>query len=319
MSFRKVAVAVSSVALALTMAGEAGARPGDRGSMGSRGARTYTAPQSTTTAPGAAAPMQRSVTPQSAPQPGMGQMAGQKPGFFSGGFGRGLLGGLIGAGLFGMLFGNGLMGGLGGMMSFLGLALQLALLFFVGRWLFNMWRSRNPAMAGVAPQMNRDATAQNFGAQARNGAGPLPGGAAPAAPLTIEGPDYQAFEKRLHDVQTAYSNEDIGAIRSLTTPEMASYLEGDIAKNQAQGLVNKISEVRLLKGDLSEAWRETNTEYATVAMRFALCDAMIERASGRLVSGSTTAPEEAVELWTFRRPTGAKADAWRLSAIQQTS
>ena len=39
--------------------------------------------------------------------------------------------------------------------------------------------------------------------------------------------------------------------------------------------------MKLLQGDLAEAWREGDTEYATVAIKFALKDSMVERASGR--------------------------------------
>ena len=87
------------------------------------------------------------------------------------------------------------------------------------------------------------------------------------------------------------------------------------AANAQRGLVNRTSDVKLLQGDLSEAWREDEFEYATVAMRFSLVDQMIERASGRVVEGGPQ-PVEVTELWTFVRKRGG---AWILSAIQQAS
>jgi predicted lipid-binding transport protein (Tim44 family) len=69
----------------------------------------------------------------------------------------------------------------------------------------------------------------------------------------------------------------------------------------------------LRQGDLAEAWREGDTEYATVAMKFALKDSMVDRASGRTVEGGE--PSEVTELWTFMRARGGN---WLLSAIQQT-
>ena len=78
-------------------------------------------------------------------------------------------------------------------------------------------------------------------------------------------------------------------------------------------MVNQISDVKLVQGDLAEAWREGNVEYATVAMRFALIDKTVDRASGRVVEGSAE-PQEATELWTFMRTSGGQ---WLLSAIQQ--
>jgi len=94
---------------------------------------------------------------------------------------------------------------------------------------------------------------------------------------------------------------------------MLNYFTGDITNNQRRGVVNKVSSVKLVQGDLSEAWREGATDYATVAMRFSLIDRTVDRTSGRLVEGSEQ-PQEVTEVWTFRRDGGS---AWRLSAIQQ--
>jgi predicted lipid-binding transport protein (Tim44 family) len=79
-------------------------------------------------------------------------------------------------------------------------------------------------------------------------------------------------------------------------------------------VVNKVSDVKLRQGDLAEAWREDDADYATVAMRYGLTDQTFDRATGRIVEGSS-APTEATELWTFRREPRGK---WELSAIQQT-
>ena len=95
---------------------------------------------------------------------------------------------------------------------------------------------------------------------------------------------------------------------------MVSYFTEDLAANNTRGVVNKVSDVKLLQGDLSEAWREGQSEYATVALRYSLVDKTIERASGRIVEGSET-PTEVTDVWTFvRRPGGS----WELSAIQAT-
>ena len=272
--------------------------------------RTFSAPPATRTAP-TAAPIQRSMT-----QPGAASTVGQasRPGLLGGGlFGGGLLGGLaagfIGAGLFGMLFGHGMFGGMGGFASILGLLLQVALVVIVARLLFAWWQRRNspaPAYAAAHP-----ATGHAFG-----GLGSMLGGgnAAPAGePLTIAESDYNAFEKLLGDVQAAFSAEDLAALRAKVTPEMVSYFAEQLAENTSRGLINRVSDLKLLQGDLSEAWREGGVDYATVAMRFALTDSMVERASGRTVEGGS--PSEVTELWTFMRAHGGQ---WLLSAIQQT-
>jgi predicted lipid-binding transport protein (Tim44 family) len=76
---------------------------------------------------------------------------------------------------------------------------------------------------------------------------------------------------------------------------------------------NTVTEVRLLSGDLSQAWSEQGRDYATVAMRFSMVD-VTRDASGRIVDGSPTEHVSATELWTFVRSRGGN---WILSAIQQ--
>jgi predicted lipid-binding transport protein (Tim44 family) len=73
-----------------------------------------------------------------------------------------------------------------------------------------------------------------------------------------------------------------------------------------------------MQGDLSEAWREPDAEYASVAMRYSVLNPIVEQATGRVVSGSASVPEEVTEVWTFQRPPAGSAQDWQLSAIQQT-
>jgi predicted lipid-binding transport protein (Tim44 family) len=101
-------------------------------------------------------------------------------------------------------------------------------------------------------------------------------------------------------------------MRAAMTPEMVSYYSEELAKNASRGIINQVADVKLLQGDLSEAWREGDDEYATVAMRYSIVDRTVDRASGRVLEQD---PQEGVELWTFRRPRGGN---WMLSAIQQT-
>jgi predicted lipid-binding transport protein (Tim44 family) len=294
-------------AVVVLMSADAHARAGAGFSAGSRGMRTYSAPPSTPTAP-SASPLQNSMT-----QPGQAGSLGQtgmRSGFFGGGLFGGIAAGFLGAGLFGLLFGQGLFGGMAGFASIIGLLFQIVLVVIVARLIYAWWQRRNmPAPAYAAA---RQATGQNFSGLAGMGGG---GGAAPPAgePLTIAKSDYDAFEQLLGEIQAAYSAEDLAALRVKVTPEMLSYFSEQLAGNASRGLVNRIADVKLLQGDLAEAWREGNADYATVAMKFALNDSMVERASGRVVEGGQRS--EITELWTFMRARGGN---WLLSAIQQT-
>ncbi len=257
-TFRGLAmIALVAAAIGLAVSG-ADARIGGGASTGSRGSRTYSAPPSTSTAP-SAAPMQRSVT-----QPGYNSPSPSTGGFFRRpGLMGGFFGGLLTAGLLGMLFGHGFGGGLGGFFSFIGLFLQLGLVALIGMMLWRFFQRRSqPAFAGP---VYRDSAPVQPGVVGAMGLG---GGAPRSNDIAITGADYDAFERLLGEIQAAHNAEDISALRSHVTPEMLSYFSEDLAQNASRGLVNRVSDVKLLKGDLAEAWREGDAEYATVAMRF---------------------------------------------------
>ncbi len=299
------------------LASAADARIGSGFSSGSRGSRTFSSPSSTSTMPSTST-MQRTTTQPDVARPGYAPSGGflGRPGFFGGSFLGNLAAGFIGAGLFGLLFGHGMMGGLGGFGSFLGLIFQLGLIALIAMWIWRWFqRGNGPAYAG---SLYRDGW-QSYNPLGGALGGGIGGGAARAAStgqrsddVGIGNADYDAFERLLGETQAAYSKEDLNALRALATPEMVSYFSEDLAENASRGLVNRVSDVKLLQGDLSEAWREGGTEYATVAMRFSLNDTTVERASGRVVEGG---PQQVVESWTFRRTAGGP---WMLSAIQQT-
>src|SRR6185312_2129386 len=229
-----------------------------------------------------------------------------------GGLLGGLAAGFLGAGLFGLLFGGGLFSGLGGLSSILGLILQIGLIVLVVRLAMSWWQRRQMSQAAYAgpsggPAEPGNTSASNFGGMGF-------GLGSSSAPLQIQPADYEAFERLLVDIQAAYSNEDMNKLRTLVSPEMATFFNEDMQQNRQRGQVNKVSGTKLLQGDLSEAWREGDTDYASVAMRFSMVDRYLDVASGRLVSGSEQ-PVEVTEVWTFARPRGSN---WELSAIQQT-
>jgi predicted lipid-binding transport protein (Tim44 family) len=240
--------------------------------------------------------------------------AANKGGFFNRP-GMGMLGGLaagfLGAGLLGMLFGGGLFSGLGGLSSIIGLLLQIALIVIVVRLAMSWWQRRHTPASAYA-----GAPAEGPGAQTsfRSGLSGFGLGSS-QPPLEIQPADYEAFERLLGEIQAAWSNEDVAKLHTLATPEMVSYFSKDLEENKARNDINKVTDVKLLQGDLAEAWREGETDYASVAMRFSLVDKTLERTTNRLVAGSET-PVEVTEVWTFARRRGGN---WELSAIQQTS
>jgi len=302
----RLGITLAVLALAALLAADlAAARVGGGGSFGSRGTRTYSAPPATNTAPKTAAPIEKSMTNPGAPAAGSAATGG-----FASRFGglRGLLfGGLIAAGLASIF-------GVGALASVLGFALQMLLIAGVVWLVMAFIRSRRTgepvfANAGRGGSMP---VRQPERVHLANGAS-----SAGAATLSISQADLDSFERLLADIQGAYSREDTQRLGQMTTPEMLSHFSQELANNARRGVHNEVSDVTLLQGDLAEAWREPGSDYATVAMRYALRDTLIDRSSARVVSGDAQRDEEVTELWTFRRDDRDRAAGWQLSAIQQ--
>lgn len=308
---RRAAFLLLGAALAIAQGGlayQADARPGGGVSLGSRGSRTYSAPAPTTTAPYGAAPMQRSITPQS-PSPSGGYSGNPsafprspygapygapyaRPHPFAGGF----LGGLLGAGLFGVLFGHGIAGGLHGGGSFFGFLIQLLLLGLLVGWLVRRFSG------GAARRMSMPAAPGAYGQ------GPAPD------QLTVTPDDYRAFQRLLVDIQAAWSQQNLPALQHMATPEMVGYFNAQLSELASRGARNVVSDVRFERGDLAEAWSENGFDYATVAMRYSMVDITTDMV-GHVIDGSSTERVTTTELWTFVRP--SRGGAWLLSAIQQ--
>lgn len=323
-----IGMAVSLTAVDMAEARRAG---GGFGSFGSRGTRTYSAPPVTRTAPAPATGIERSMTPNTQqnatrPQTGLGQQTAQQPrrGLFGGMFG-GLLGGLALGGLFGMLMGT----GFGGMAGFFGMLLQIALIAGLAMLAFRLFgRRRQPAgqASGYGYQNDSYEGPQaggsgfqipkigGLGSAAASGYSAAPRQAGPETDeIGITNRDLDQFERMLADVQAAYAAEDYAKLRNLTTPEAMSYLAEELGENATNGLRNEVKDVKLLQGDLAEAWRENGQEYATVAMRYSSIDFMRDRNSGAVAEGDPDRATETVEVWTFvRKP----ANDWKVSAIQ---
>lgn len=311
---------VAGALLLVPVAAEA--RLGGGKSMGSRGTFTRSAPPPTATTPGGGQQFQRSAPSPSVAGPSAAGAAAQaaRPSMARN-LMMGLGAGLLGAGLFGLLSGA----GFGGLAGFLGLIAQVALIGGAIWLALRFFRRRSaPQLAGAGAPYAREAYApqqpQPRAAAAFGGLDGGVGGGAAARPATtpiqLAAEDFTSFERLLGEINEAYSNEDEAGLRQRVTPEMFGYFDEDLTANARKGLVDRVSDVKLLQGDLSEAWREGDAEYATVAMRFSLINALYERSTGRVVDGSATVPQEAKEYWTFLRERGG---AWKLSAIQQAN
>lgn len=281
------------------------------GSFGGRGFRTERTIPSTQVSPNATTPVQRTMTNGTQQQNSIGAATARpRPSIF-GGFGGALLGGLLFSGLFGVLFGFGF-GGFGGLLALL---VQVAIIGLIVAFFL---RRRQAAVAGGGP-LNYEAPrgAQNYGSRPSAAAGPRSNASRRAGgrdEIGITDADLSAFEKRLGELQDAYSREDYTALRRITTPEVMGYLAEELGENASKGVRNEVFDVRLLEGDVAEAWREPGGDYASVAMRYESRDITRDRSTGQIVSGEDSVTPT-TEVWTFMRRNGGQ---WLVSAIQET-
>jgi predicted lipid-binding transport protein (Tim44 family) len=260
---------------------------GGGSSFGSRGSRSFEN--------NGASPLSRTME---TPSSGLAGGAAGGGSFFSRHpFLTGIFGGFIGS----MLFGGGFFGhAFGGLFSILIIGV---LIFFLIKLLSGRFAS---AGSGFAPRSVGAAAApaqQNF--RGRD--------------ITVSDADLNAFQSLHAAVQEAWGRADLAQMRQLMTPEMLSYFSQELTKNSSQGVQNLVSNVTLVKADLTESWEEGDMEYATAYMRWTALDYTVKigaapSSPGALVAGDPRVPTEAEEMWTFVRRRGGN---WLLSAIQQ--
>jgi predicted lipid-binding transport protein (Tim44 family) len=262
---------------------------GGGSSFGSRGLRSFEN--------NGASPLTRSVNPSpqatrpfGAPAPayGGGSFFQRHP------FLTGLFGGFLGSWLFHGLGGFGHV--LGGLFTFLIIGLLIA-------FVIRLFAGRGFAYSGM-------------------GGVPRSVGAAAAPAATFRGRDVNVSDtdlvefQRIHAaVQDAWSRGDLAQMRRLMTPEMLGYFSEELTKNSSQGVQNLVTNVNLLKGEVTEAWEEGDLEYATAYLRWSALDYTTRIGNpNQIVAGDPRLHSEAEEVWTFVRRRGGD---WLLSAIQQ--
>jgi predicted lipid-binding transport protein (Tim44 family) len=295
-----------SLAPAIAEARAGGSFGSRSSSMGSRGLRTYennnAQPLSRSMTPVPQSPVQPGLTPAPSPMYGGGSFFQRHP------FLTGLAGGFIGSWLFGH---SGYAADDGGGGSAMGMLLEILIIGGLIYLAFRLLRGRafSPAWPGRALfAVPRSAGAAAAAARADRG-----------RDINLSDADLTAFQALHAAVQEAWSAGDLGRLRRLMTPEMLSYFSQELTRSASQGVQNIVSDVELVKGELTESWEEQDLQYATAFMRWRALDYMIRlgRSPGDpdyIVGGNPRIPTEAEEVWTFVR---RRAGDWLLSAIQQ--
>ena len=302
---------------------------GSSGSIGSRGSRTYDS--------NGYKPIERSTTPSSnvapstAPRPAPAvqpQPASPPPFWQRHPLLTGLAAGVAGSWIGHLLFGanntqaapHGESGATDGANeSGGGSMLMLLLLMLLGAAaVYYFMKVRRPSSAAPAyPGMARNVVSQGDIAAvpvSRGGFMSQPQIASSVSPV-----DQDKFKQILSDVQVAWSKQNLEALKHLTTPEIVHYFSTTLSENVSREVENHVDDLRVLNAEVTEAWTEDATDYATVLFRWMARDYTVSLAKqrgepGYVVEGDDKNPAEASEAWTFMRYQGGK---WLLSAIQQ--
>ncbi|MGC4095591.1 MAG: TIM44-like domain-containing protein [Nitrospira sp.] len=318
-------IGVPTLSFAKARGGGGGFSSGARGGnssmgMGSRGSRTYQdngakpIEQSTAAKPSTAPPPQAANAPTAQPTPATSPSWFQRNPLLAG-----IAGGLAGTWIGHMLFGatessaktTDAEPGSSSSNSF-GLILLLMLVGAGALYYFKRVR-RTPAP--VFTGLSQGTSARGSLLDISSNAIDKP---ATDTAYTVTTDDKAVFQQRLTTIQSAWSAQDVAALRSAMTPEMLNYFSTALAEDNARGVQNHVEGVELLKGDVREAWSEDDTDYATVDLRWNARDYTVSTTiprgePGYLIEGSEDTPTESFEVWTFMR---VRNGQWVLSAIQ---
>ena len=300
---------------------------GSSGSMGSRGARTYQdngakpIEQSTTARPAAAPPPSSASTNPTAQTP-----AGQPSWLQRNPLLAGIAGGLAGSWIGHMIFGatdssartseggeNGEQAG-----GAAGPNWMLILLMVMGAGgLYYYLKGRRRPAPDFSGLNRRSAVRGSLLAESDT----VPSLRTATVDGDITRADKTVFQQSLTDIQTAWSRQDLSALRKLVTPEMLEYFSAGLAEQASQGIENHVEDVVLQQADIREAWMENTVQYATVNLTWTARDYSVSTAkqpneTGYVVEGNRETPVETTEVWTFMRYQHGK---WLLSAIQQVA
>jgi hypothetical protein len=131
--------------------------------------------------------------------------------------------------------------------------------------------------------------------------------------------DEEEFRRRLVQIQTAWSRQDIQSLRRIVTPEMVQYFSDKLTENISAGVENRIEDMVVMRAEIREAWAEDTRLYATVLLEWKAQDYFQSLAKPWSDPGNERESEDRVsrdfvEAWTFVKHREGK---WLLSAIQQ--
>lgn len=120
-----------------------------------------------------------------------------------------------------------------------------------------------------------------------------------------------AFEMVLN----AFASGDRDTLRPLTSGEVFAAMDRAIRERESQGHTLDATLVGIKSAEIVEARMEDRE--AQVTVRFASEQVNVVRdRDGQNISGSSTAVEELIDVWTFARDTRSNDPNWRITATR---
>jgi len=116
-------------------------------------------------------------------------------------------------------------------------------------------------------------------------------------------------------VQEAVSRRDLAGVRESLTPDMLTTLQAQCDSLRQARRTNRMARIDVRRAEVTEAWQESGQDFVTVYLTGEMLDWVVDDATGAVVDGSDTSPQDFEEYWTFMRPVGP--GRFRLTAIQQ--
>ena len=105
-------------------------------------------------------------------------------------------------------------------------------------------------------------------------------------------------------MQNAWTDGDISALRPYFTDALFTQFERQLAQKTAQGLVNHIDRISVQNVTLRGFRQESGADHIIVKVETRIVDYTVEKATGKIVSGSNTAERFMTYEWDMSRTTG---------------
>jgi predicted lipid-binding transport protein (Tim44 family) len=117
----------------------------------------------------------------------------------------------------------------------------------------------------------------------------------------------------MENLHSAWNRRDLEALNGAVGDDVLEYLRMGLKILDLRDEISRLEDVCIDRLAVTAAGRESGREFITLRLEGELLDYILQRNSGKLVSGSLTYPNTLQEFWRFERRQG---QPWKLVDIQ---